>query len=66
MVIHSNLLVNSDKRFVDSILAILVLEMGDLWTKFISFSSKAKSRFTDFLPLTIALAELTQSACLVT
>lgn len=66
MVIPSNLLVNSDKRFVDSIPAILVLEMGDLCSNFISFSSKAESRKRDFLPLTVVLAELTQSACLVT
>lgn len=66
MVILSNLLVNSDKRFVDSIAAILVLEMGDLFSNFISFSSKAAPRYTDFLPFTIALAELTQSAFLVT
>lgn len=66
MVIHSNLLVNSDKRFVDSIPAILLLEMGDLYSKFISFSSKAETRYADFLPLPIVPAELTQSARLVT
>lgn len=65
MVIPSNLLVDSDKRFVDSIPAILVLEKGDLCRSFISFSSKAESRYAVFLPLTIALAELIQSTCLV-
>lgn len=66
MVIPSNLLVNSEKIFVDSIPAILVLEIGDFCSNFIFFSSKAESRYTDFLPLTIVLSELTQSAFLVT
>lgn len=65
MVIPSNLLVNSDKRFVDSIPAILVLEMGDLCSNFISFSSKAESRKRDFLPLTVVLAELTDRKSVV-
>lgn len=66
MVTHSNLLVNCDKIFADSVPVILFLATGDLCSNFISFSSKAGSRYRDCLPLTIVLAESTQSPCLVT
>lgn len=65
MVTHSNMLVNCDMVFADSVSVILFLAMRDLCSKFISFSSKAGSRYRGFLPLTIVLAELTQNPCLV-
>jgi len=61
MVTHSSLLVDCGKVFADSVPLILVLVVGDICNNFISFSSKAGSRYRGFILLTIVLAELTQS-----